>query len=91
MSVWLWQRCKRPAIKGGTVCHLMERPDLMESRPCRDERERKYRPAQGKSTTCSSGHEFTPENTGIDRGWRVCKECRRARARAAYWRKKAAS
>lgn len=60
-------------------------------RPCRDERERKYRPAKGKSTTCPSGHEFTPKNTGISRGHRFCRECHRARARAAYWRKKGAS
>jgi len=31
---------------------------------------------------CPSGHEYTPENTGIDnRGKRFCRECTRIRAR----------
>lgn len=31
---------------------------------------------------CPSGHEYTPENTGIDnRGIRFCRECTRIRAR----------
>lgn len=31
---------------------------------------------------CPSGHEYTPENTGIDnRGGRFCRECTRIRAR----------
>jgi hypothetical protein len=33
-------------------------------------------------THCPSGHEYTPENTGIDnRGGRFCRECGRNRAR----------
>lgn len=37
-------------------------------------------------THCVNGHEFTPENTRISGGWRVCRECtliRKANKRAA--------
>ena len=32
-----------------------------------------------RKTHCNRGHEFTPENTGIESGWRFCRTCRRAR------------
>ena len=28
-----------------------------------------------KKTHCINGHEFTPENTKMDRGWRRCRAC----------------
>lgn len=32
-------------------------------------------------THCHAGHEFTPENTGIDGAHRYCRECKNARRR----------
>lgn len=38
--------------------------------------------ANAKKTACANGHPFTPDNTYISkRGWRWCRECKRA-----YWR-----
>jgi hypothetical protein len=28
-----------------------------------------------RKTHCSRGHEFTPENTRVRRGWRECRQC----------------
>lgn len=42
-------------------------------------------------THCNYGHEFTPENTYMNRGARVCRTCTRERSRRAYWARKAAS
>jgi hypothetical protein len=53
-----------------------------------------------EKTHCIRGHEFTPENTYIQQGWRQCKTCRLIRQRewkAAHpsyfsdWRKKRAA
>jgi hypothetical protein len=36
-------------------------------------------------THCPHGHEYTPENTSTTpQGWRVCKTCRRAKAKREY-------
>lgn len=37
---------------------------------------------QLSATHCKRGHEWTPENTGIQTGGRFCKECRRMRSRS---------
>ena len=39
-----------------------------------------------KKTHCKRGHAFTPENTGPNNRpeWRVCLECKRAKARERY-------
>ena len=39
-------------------------------------------------THCKHGHEYTPENTGMDCGKRRCRECSRANDRRRYWREK---
>lgn len=39
--------------------------------------------ANAAKTHCIRGHEFTPENTRVYRGGRVCKACKRERASAA--------
>ena len=53
-----------------------------------------------EKTHCDRGHEFTPENTYVQQGWRQCKECRLIRQREwrvahpnyqKEWRKKHAS
>jgi hypothetical protein len=38
--------------------------------------------AQAAQTHCIHGHEFTPENTRIKKGYRQCRECQRATGRA---------
>lgn len=40
------------------------------------------RGSKAQQTHCKRGHEFTPENTRIDHGCRVCRACDAARARA---------
>lgn len=37
-----------------------------------------------RRTHCSSGHEFTPENTYVYRGYKRCRECRKKVARRHY-------
>jgi hypothetical protein len=34
-----------------------------------------------QKTHCKNGHAFSPENTNIRHGWRVCRTCRRERQR----------
>lgn len=42
------------------------------------------------ATTCQRGHEFTPENTGVDnRGGRFCRACNRVRQMRWYFEKRA--
>jgi len=38
----------------------------------------------GHKTHCPQGHEYTPENTRINQGSRVCIECDRQRKRVYY-------
>lgn len=38
--------------------------------------------AAAQRTHCPAGHEYTPENTRINRGSRICRECARIRDRA---------
>lgn len=75
---------------------LTEAGDVKRCRPCRDEREREYRPAQGNAhadrTHCPQGHEYSPENTRVRKnGHRDCRECARIAARRHYWAKKEAT
>jgi hypothetical protein len=35
-------------------------------------------------THCKRGHEYTPDNTYWNKGWRECRICRRERRRAHY-------
>ncbi|GAA0766001.1 HNH endonuclease signature motif containing protein [Brevundimonas olei] len=41
-------------------------------------------------THCPSGHPYSPENTRIYRGRRLCRECALNSQRARYWRDKGA-
>lgn len=50
-----------------------------------------FAPVNAAKTHCPRGHEYTPENTDVDRhGWRKCSTCRRAKNRAAHHRRKLA-
>lgn len=42
-----------------------------------------------RRTHCIRGHEFTPDNTYLDRGKRQCRTCSRIRSRLYYWQGKA--
>lgn len=53
-----------------------------------DENMRRYAATR---TTCSHGHEYTPENTGRYRGWRTCRACNRRKAKERYYRLKNAT
>lgn len=49
----------------------------------------RFRNANMKKTHCGQGHEFTPENTQIDRsGYRKCRECNRRWCLDRYYRKR---
>jgi len=39
-------------------------------------------------THCPHGHAYSPENTGVYRGMRYCRTCKRARTQASRLRKK---
>lgn len=50
------------------------------------------RGARANQTHCTHGHEFTPENTYIDKaGWRRCRACNRANALRYYHERRKAS
>jgi hypothetical protein len=42
-----------------------------------------------RKTHCSKGHEFTPENTRMERGSRVCVACKRKAGREREYRRRA--
>lgn len=44
---------------------------------------------EASQTSCSNGHEFTPENTRITKRGRECKECQRKRIREYMQRRRA--
>lgn len=68
---------------------LVEKSGARRCRPCRDERERAYRPPTGKAngdkTQCAQGHEYDQANTRVKAdGSRDCRACHRDRERARY-------
>lgn len=83
-----YEWAKGPIPDGLELDHLCRvrncvNPDHLEA-VTHAENMRRARAATAKDY-CYRGHEFTPENTLIDRdGWRRCRECRGIRQRA--WR-----
>lgn len=49
----------------------------------------KGRHANLKVTHCPEGHEYTPENTQVNDGSRICRECARRRTREGMRRRRA--
>lgn len=43
-----------------------------------------------RKTHCVRGHAYTPENTGMNRGARYCRECVNDSNRRAYWKRRMA-
>ncbi|WP_371930528.1 HNH endonuclease signature motif containing protein [Streptomyces poriferorum] len=43
----------------------------------------------GRLTHCRQGHDFTPENTVIRKGGRVCRSCHRERSRKSMAKRRA--
>ncbi len=60
-------------------------PDHLEPVTQRENQRRRW----ATVTHCKWGHEFSPENTRIGQGIRVCHACRIRRGRESYARKKA--
>lgn len=76
-------RCVNPAhLEAVTSAENSRRSDLVQ--------------LAGKATHCPNGHEFTAENTYVDRRLkhapgRQCRTCRRAASRRAYAKRRASS
>ena len=87
--------CHDPAIcEGGTSCPhraCVNPAHLVVTTRAENTSRQRHRNA-GK-THCIHGHEYTPENTGLhpDQRGRFCLTCARARKRAAYHARRAAS
>jgi hypothetical protein len=72
---------------------LHEPNGVRRCRPCRDAREKQYRPPKGNSpqdrTHCPRGHAYEGDNLGVNRnGHRFCRTCHRARELDRYHRLK---
>ena len=87
-----YELLRGPIPEGATIDHLCRvrscvNPDHLEAVSFAENCLRgEGLPAQNfRKTHCQRGHEFTPENTSVDRyGHRECITCRRERARAKY-------
>jgi HNH endonuclease len=55
------------------------RPDHMEAVTSRENTVRGVSPwaVNARKTHCYRGHELSPENTHLYRGWRICRACNR--------------
>lgn len=77
-------RCDGGAIGCVRGDHLFEGDQRANMRDCAD----KGRIACSRKTACPQGHPYTDENTGVYRGLRYCKECKRVKALAWVRRKR---
>jgi hypothetical protein len=82
--VYAW--AKGPIPEGCEVDHLCRQrncvnPDHLEPVTKRENvlRGESFSAINARKTHCVNGHEYTPENTKIEKGrWRNCRECHRA-------------
>lgn len=95
-----WELHRGPIPSGLYVCHTCDtplclNPDHLFLGTQRDNMADAS--AKGRTrnqcmgvTHCKHGHEFTPENTGIDlkRNWRFCRICRRVADKRRYYKQK---
>lgn len=90
VAVWLWLRGPYP--KGWHLDHLCRNtrccnPGHLEPVPSGVNVMRGDSPParNARKTECKRGHEYTPENTYVDkRGTRHCRQCKRDNARKRY-------
>ena len=83
----------RAGLHEWTPENILTEGTALRCRPCRDDRERRYRPPKGEAhadrTHCPHGHPYNEENTRIrSNGWRDCRQCARDRERARYHARK---
>lgn len=65
--------------------HLFEGTRSDNMRDCASKGRTKFSLHNKKKTHCNRGHEYTPENTWINKiGWRWCKECNRIKGNKRY-------
>lgn len=75
--------------KGGPTCMHRRCVNLEHLEPVssRENQARSINTTTGRSlirNTCGRGHEYTPENTYVDRnGWKYCRACRRVQVEEA--------
>ncbi len=74
---------KGPIPEGLELDHLCRvrhcvNPDHLEAVT---HRENIRRGLGGPRSHCINGHEFTPENTSLKRGWQACRACSREKMR----------
>lgn len=101
-AAWIWTH--GPIGAGLHIDHLCENPlcvrassdpdipDHLEPVTRRDNilRGTGFAAVNARKTHCIHGHEYTPENTIWENGWRKCRTCRRAKDKARYEARKAA-
>ena len=76
----VWELTHGPIPDGLTVDHLCRVRSCVNTEHMElvTVRENVLRGSRGDATHCKRGHEYTPENTRLDRhGWRICRACRR--------------
>lgn len=83
-----WELAHGPVPDGLEIDHLCRNhacvnPDHLEAVTPRVNllRGKTLTAENAEKTHCIRGHEFTPENTYIQQGWRQCKACRLIRSR----------
>jgi hypothetical protein len=98
-----WEIAHGPIPEGLNVLHRCDNPPCCDAEKCLflgtqpdniADMVAKGRQRSGggeRKTHCPEGHEYTPENTRINRGKRVCRTCDRVKALARYHRNKEAS